>query len=108
VQSYIFCLPQHVQIAIEFMPEDLALQHQNQDDAKIPSSTAKELDAALAVYILPDFTLDFSIGSLLGHRTKVKDLPKISSLITGALRSLFVKELVYPAKKLIKIPTSIK
>ena len=87
--------------------------HQQQE-AKIPppqSSSppppSKEQDAAIAVYILPDFTLEFSIGSLLGHRTKVKDLPKITSLITGALRSLFIKELVYPAKKLVKIPTSI-
>lgn len=86
---------------------------QQQQEAKIPQSSlsssplSKEQDAAIAVYILPDFTLEFSIGSLLGHRTKVKDLPKITSLITGALRSLFIKELVYPAKKLVKIPTSI-
>ncbi len=59
---------------------------------------------AVEIYIMEDFAVEFSVASLLGHRTKVKDLPKLTSLITGALRSAFIKELVYPSKKTISIP----
>ncbi|KAJ1339654.1 hypothetical protein BSLG_005687 [Batrachochytrium salamandrivorans] len=45
----------------------------------------------VSVSVLDDFLLDFDVRSLLGHRTKVKDLPKLTSLISNSLRSVFIK-----------------
>ncbi|ORX77546.1 hypothetical protein K493DRAFT_271539 [Basidiobolus meristosporus CBS 931.73] len=62
----------------------------------------------LFVSIQPDFDLQINIKSLLGHHTKVKDLPKLSSLIIGKLRNVFTQELVYPNGKKINLPTFLK
>ncbi|KAJ3000446.1 ERMES complex subunit mmm1 [Globomyces sp. JEL0801] len=72
----------------------------------VPQSTSDKgsLDTALSFFIMEDFILDFGVSSLLGHRTKVKDLPKLTSLITSTLRAVFVQELVYPARKTFKLP----
>lgn len=59
-------------------------------------------DYALSIYIQEDFILDFSVGSLLGHSTKVKDLPKLTDLITHGIKMAVVNELVYP--KGLKLP----
>lgn len=61
-------------------------------------------DLELSVSIMDDFILDFAVGSLLGHRTKVKDLPKLTSLVSNALRNLFIGEIVYPQRKSFKLP----
>ena len=53
---------------------------------------------------LPDDNLlvDLEIGSLLGHRTKLKDLPKIKNLIVEALKKIISDTIINP--KCIKIP----
>lgn len=56
------------------------------------------------VSILPGYSLEFDVRSLLGNRTKVKDLPKLSFLLITKLQTVFVEELVYPCGKKIKIP----
>jgi maintenance of morphology protein 1 len=66
------------------------------------------LETYWAVSILEDFMLEFEVRSLLGHRTKVKDLPKLTSLITAKLRSVFVDELVWPSFKRVYIPELFK
>jgi maintenance of morphology protein 1 len=53
---------------------------------------------------MDDFVLEFGIGSLLGHRTKIKDLPKLTSLLKTMLRNVFIKQLVYPSRKNWRIP----
>lgn len=53
---------------------------------------------SLAYSIINDFVLDFEVKSLMGHRTKIKDLPKLTNLITRKLRQLFVEHLVFPAQ----------
>ncbi|KAI9345565.1 hypothetical protein BDR26DRAFT_856276 [Obelidium mucronatum] len=58
----------------------------------------------LAISILEDYSLEFDVRSLLGHRTKVKDLPKLTSLITSQLRSIFVDQIVWPSFKKLHIP----
>ncbi|KAI8817968.1 uncharacterized protein EV422DRAFT_200473 [Fimicolochytrium jonesii] len=58
----------------------------------------------LSISILDDFILDFEVRSLLGHRTKVKDLPKLASLITSKLRAVFEEEIVWPSFKRCRIP----
>ncbi|ORY50882.1 hypothetical protein BCR33DRAFT_694617 [Rhizoclosmatium globosum] len=60
----------------------------------------------LAISILEDYDLEFEVRSLLGHRTKVKDLPKLTSLITSQLRAVFVDAIVWPSFKKIHIPVS--
>ncbi|KAJ3022975.1 ERMES complex subunit mmm1 [Thoreauomyces humboldtii] len=59
----------------------------------------------LSFSILNDFALEFEVRSLLGHRTKVKDLPKLASLITSKIRSVFVEEVVWPSFKRMNIPS---
>ncbi|KAL2913362.1 ERMES complex subunit mmm1 [Polyrhizophydium stewartii] len=59
---------------------------------------------SVSLSILDDFLLEFEVRSLLGHRTKVKDLPKLTSLICNKLRSMFVDELVWPSRKLVRLP----
>ncbi|KAJ3119899.1 ERMES complex subunit mmm1 [Nowakowskiella sp. JEL0407] len=58
----------------------------------------------LSITILEDFNLEFEVKSLLGHRTKVKDLPKLSSMIVSKLRSRFIEEIVWPNSKRIRMP----
>lgn len=58
----------------------------------------------IAVSILEDFLLEFEVRSLLGHRTKVKDLPKLTSLITAKLHSAFQESLVFPSFKKVLLP----
>ncbi|KAJ3347805.1 ERMES complex subunit mmm1 [Entophlyctis luteolus] len=57
-----------------------------------------------AVSVLPPVALEFDVRSLLGHRTKVKDLPKLTALITSQLRTAFVDEIVWPSFKRIPVP----
>ncbi|KAI8620053.1 hypothetical protein BC830DRAFT_1101032 [Chytriomyces sp. MP71] len=61
-------------------------------------------DTFLAISVLEGFQLGIEVRSLLGHRTKVKDLPKLTSLITHKLRSVFVDEIVWPSFKKVFIP----
>ncbi|KAJ3181081.1 ERMES complex subunit mmm1 [Gaertneriomyces sp. JEL0708] len=58
----------------------------------------------LAVSVLDDFILKFDVRSLLGHRTKVKDLPKLTALVTSKLRSVFIDEIVFPSFKKWYLP----
>ncbi|TPX72920.1 hypothetical protein SpCBS45565_g00023 [Spizellomyces sp. 'palustris'] len=58
----------------------------------------------ISISILDDFSLEFEVRSLLGHRTKVKDLPKLASLITSKLRSVFIEEIVWPSFKRCNVP----
>ncbi|KAJ3167951.1 ERMES complex subunit mmm1 [Geranomyces variabilis] len=58
----------------------------------------------LSISILDDFALDFQVCSLLGHRTKIKDLPKLAALITSKIRSVFVDEIVWPSFKRCHMP----
>ncbi|KAJ3196015.1 ERMES complex subunit mmm1 [Irineochytrium annulatum] len=60
----------------------------------------------LAVSILQDFVLDFEVRSLLGHRTKVKDLPKLTSLITSKLRSILTESVVWPNFQRVHLTSS--
>lgn len=56
------------------------------------------------IQVLDDFVLEFSVKSLLGNRTKIKDLPKLTSLISSRLRGLFVQYVVHPKKMKYELP----
>ena len=64
-------------------------------------------DQFLSFYISQDSVLDFGVGSLLGHRTKVKDLPKLTQMLQGMLKKTFYSNFVYPSKQEFKIPKFI-
>jgi maintenance of morphology protein 1 len=80
----------------------IVIQFESKTDSQ--SSSSEVTDSFFAVLVMPDFILDFSVGSLLGHRTKVKDLPKLTLLISTTLRNIFIREFVAPSKKLFKLP----
>jgi maintenance of morphology protein 1 len=68
------------------------------------NSNSEIIDSQVGVFVSPDFVLEFAVGSLLGHRTKVKDLPKLTVLLQTMLKNVFSQEIVYPAKKSLKLP----
>ncbi|KAG0049944.1 ERMES complex subunit mmm1 [Gryganskiella cystojenkinii] len=59
----------------------------------------------ISISTLPDFDLEFEVQSLLGARTKLEDVPKVTDLITSKLRSFFVDKCVYPNGRDIAMPT---
>ncbi|KAI9102800.1 hypothetical protein DFS34DRAFT_409992 [Phlyctochytrium arcticum] len=58
----------------------------------------------LSLSVMDNFILEFEVRSLVGHRTKVKDLPKLASIITSKLRAVFIEELVWPTYKRFRVP----
>lgn len=60
---------------------------------------------SISFSLLPPVTMDFDVRSLLGNRTKIKDLPKLSSLIVNKLKTILIDELVWPKKAQVLLPT---
>lgn len=58
----------------------------------------------LEIFCLPDdnFLLELEIGSLVGHRTKLKDLPKITAGIVEIIKKVLSETLIYPRS--LRIP----
>lgn len=61
-------------------------------------------DDSFEMTCLPDdyLLVDLEVGSLLGHRTKLKDLPKIKNSIVEAIKKILSDTIINP--KCIKIP----
>lgn len=59
----------------------------------------------ISISTLPDFDLEFGVQSLLGARTKLEDVPKVTDLITSKLRGFFIDKCVYPNGRDIAMPT---
>jgi maintenance of morphology protein 1 len=57
---------------------------------------------------LPDFQLDLDVNSLLGHKTKVKDLPKLASMLVYRVKVLIYQYLVYPKGRVVNLPSLVK
>ncbi|KAI9033156.1 hypothetical protein DFJ74DRAFT_152928 [Hyaloraphidium curvatum] len=51
----------------------------------------------LSFSVLEDYDTEFDVRSLLGHRTKIKDLPKLTDLLISRFRSMFEEKLVEPS-----------
>ena len=68
-----------------------------------PSNVDQQKHLSLS-FLEEDIILDFDVRSLLGHRTKIKDLPKFTSMITHKLKKVFIDEIVYPNCKTWKLP----
>lgn len=54
--------------------------------------------------VQPEYDLDFEVNSLVGHRSKLKDLPKVASMIVYKLKSVFQAHFVCPQGKRFKLP----
>ncbi|KAG0243957.1 ERMES complex subunit mmm1 [Actinomortierella wolfii] len=59
----------------------------------------------ISISTLPDFELEFGVQSLLGARTKLEDVPKVTDLITSKLRGFFIDRCVSPNGRDIAMPT---
>lgn len=64
----------------------------------------KPLERYIAISSYSDFVLDFDVRSLIGSRTKLEDIPKLTELITTKLRNVYIDKLVYPMFVKIKVP----
>ncbi|RKP14775.1 hypothetical protein BJ684DRAFT_8044, partial [Piptocephalis cylindrospora] len=58
----------------------------------------------LSFSLAPSYHMDLQIRSLLGHRTKVKDLPKVSQLLYGRLQAWLESHCVQPKTFIIPLP----
>lgn len=60
---------------------------------------------ALMFSFSPDYRLEFSVKSLIGSRTKLQDVPKISDLIDSKLRSWFADRCIEPKFQVVRLPS---
>lgn len=60
---------------------------------------------ALMFAFSPDFRLEFSIKSLIGSRSKLENVPKISNLIENQLKNWFIERCVEPRSQVIRLPS---
>ncbi|RHZ81115.1 hypothetical protein Glove_123g156 [Diversispora epigaea] len=58
----------------------------------------------IVVSVLPDFILEFDIQSLIGSRSKLEGIPKVTQIITSKLRNIFSEKFVYPNSMKIELP----
>ncbi|CAG8486110.1 12238_t:CDS:2 [Dentiscutata erythropus] len=58
----------------------------------------------IVVSSLPDFVLEFNVQSLIGSRSKLEDVPKITHMITSKLRNAFCEKFVYPNSTKFRMP----
>ncbi|KAI9293599.1 hypothetical protein K502DRAFT_318111 [Neoconidiobolus thromboides FSU 785] len=63
------------------------------------------MEQELKLSILSDYKLELDIQTLLGHRSKLKDVPKIKELINARIIDLINQFLVEPNGINIKLPT---
>ncbi|KAG0178334.1 ERMES complex subunit mmm1 [Apophysomyces sp. BC1034] len=64
----------------------------------------KPLERYIAISSYSDFVLDMNVRSLIGSRTKLEDIPKLTDLITTKLRNIYIDKLVYPTFVKVKVP----
>ncbi|KAI8329725.1 hypothetical protein BC941DRAFT_362399, partial [Chlamydoabsidia padenii] len=64
----------------------------------------KPLERYIAISSHPDFVLDLQVQSLIGSRTKLEDIPKLTDLIQTKLRNIYIDKMVYPTFLKIKVP----
>eukprot|EP00842_Homolaphlyctis_polyrhiza_P001424 jgi/Hompol1/2282/HPOL_005924-RA len=107
-QQGVAALPVSLAVSIVKFSGTLMLQYVTEPTMHIPPLQGVDgthsHETWISVSVMDDFLLDFEVRSLLGHRTKVKDLPKLTGLICNRMRAIFVDELVWPSCKKWKLP----
>ncbi|CAO3641442.1 unnamed protein product [Cunninghamella echinulata] len=71
---------------------------------KTTTKPEKPLERYIAISSYADFILDLQVQSLIGSRTKLEDIPKLTDLIQTKLRNVYIDKLVYPTFVKIKVP----
>ncbi|KAI8075322.1 hypothetical protein BC940DRAFT_288026 [Gongronella butleri] len=71
---------------------------------KTSTKPDKPLERYIAISSHPDFILDLQVQSLIGSKTKLEDIPKLTDLIQTKLRNTYIDKLVYPTFVKVKVP----
>lgn len=71
----------------------------------IPSNPSQDTPTMMTFSFLDDYRLDFSIGSLLGSRSRLQNVPKISQLVESRLHKWFDERAVEPRFQEIALPS---
>ncbi|CAG8527094.1 15522_t:CDS:2 [Acaulospora colombiana] len=87
-------LPISLMLSVVKFSATIALEIETNSDCTFISASA-----------LPDFVLEFGIKSLIGSRSKLEGVPKITRMITSKLRNMFCEKFVCPNSKKIRIPS---
>ncbi|KAK9475949.1 hypothetical protein V1514DRAFT_338346 [Lipomyces japonicus] len=72
---------------------------------KSTPETQSERKTTLTFSFAPDYRLEFSIRSLVGSRSRLQNLPKISQLLESRIRKWFVERCVQPRFQEITLPS---
>ncbi|KAK9239340.1 hypothetical protein V1525DRAFT_398519 [Lipomyces kononenkoae] len=71
-----------------------------------PPSSNSDRKTSLTFSFAPDYRLEFSIKSLVGSRSRLQNLPKISQLVESRIRKWFVERCVQPRfQEITKLPS---
>ncbi|CAO3679215.1 unnamed protein product [Rhizopus microsporus] len=76
-----------------------------------PETTTKPkipIERYIAISSYSDFILDLQVQSLIGSKTKLEDIPKLTDLIQTKLRNMYIDKLVYPQFLKVKVPNMWK
>ena len=82
-------------------------QRSSSSSSPTPGSepTGRTSPTTLAFTFLPDYTLELSIRSLLGSRSRLQDVPKIAQLIEARVHQWFNERCVEPRFQQIVLPS---
>lgn len=72
---------------------------------RVSISMLTKPEHAVTVQFAPDFVMEFEVHSLVGARSQLKDVPKLSQVIQSTLRKAFAEKCVAPHFININIPT---
>ncbi|KAH3677085.1 hypothetical protein WICMUC_001840 [Wickerhamomyces mucosus] len=85
--------------------DDIINSNSHNNNSNYDQTDEKGKGTALMFSFAPDFRLEFSIRSLIGSRSKLENVPKISSLIENQLKSWFIERCVEPRSQVIRLPS---
>lgn len=92
--SFAFSLPR-LQARLQLQMGGPTKQPGAEKTAKLPPRTPSKMH--LSISLLPDdFCLDVEIHSLIGHRSKLKDVPRLTSLLQARLKGAIRRHLLHP------------
>lgn len=71
----------------------------------IPPTSTSDRKTSLIFSFAPDYRLEFAIKSLVGSRSRLQNLPKLSQLVESRIRKWFVERCVQPRFQEITMPS---
>lgn len=89
-------------LSISFLPSSTQpSQNDTSSQPQVPSTTP----TTLAFSFLPDYRLDLSVRSLVGSRSRLQDIPKISQLVESRLHQWIDERCVEPRMQQVVLPS---